>query len=41
MATVIDTLIVELGFDPKKFTKGQREAMSEARRALEEGKARR
>jgi spore germination cell wall hydrolase CwlJ-like protein len=38
MATVIDTLIVELGLDPKKFTTGQREAMSETRRALEEGK---
>jgi uncharacterized protein YukE len=38
MATVIDTLIVELGLDPKKFTKGQREAMAEARRSIKEGR---
>lgn len=28
MATVIDTLIVELGLDPKKFDKGQQEALA-------------
>lgn len=36
MANVIDTLIVELGLDPKKFTKGQQEAMSSFKRAQEE-----
>lgn len=31
MATVIDSLVLELGIDPKKFTQGQRDAMNSLR----------
>lgn len=36
MATVIDSLVVELGLDPKKFNQGQREAVAEFKRTQEE-----
>lgn len=36
MATVIDTLIVELGLDPTKFTKGQKDAAEALRRFQQE-----
>lgn len=35
-ATVIDSLVVELGLDPKKFTDGQREALENFKRTQEE-----
>lgn len=35
MATVIDTLIVELGLDPKNFTKGQKDAIDSMRKMQE------
>lgn len=35
MATVIDSLVVELGLDPSKFTKGQREALDSFRKTQE------
>ena len=38
MTTVIDSLILELGIDPKKFTKGQQEAMSHLRRFQDDAK---
>lgn len=34
--TVIDTLIIELGLDPKKLTQGQREALQSFKRTTEE-----
>lgn len=36
MATVIDSLIVELGLDPKKFTQGQKDALTEYKKTQEE-----
>lgn len=38
MPTVIDTLVVELGLDPKKLSQGQREAIQAFRRTQEEAK---
>ena len=35
MATVIDALVVELGLDPSKFTKGQREAVDSLKKMEE------
>ncbi|CAN7373652.1 hypothetical protein LJR220_003331 [Bradyrhizobium sp. LjRoot220] len=32
MPTIIDSLVVELGLDPKKFTAGQRQALDEAKK---------
>ncbi|MES2167961.1 MAG: hypothetical protein V4458_13170, partial [Pseudomonadota bacterium] len=34
--TVIDSLVVELGLDPRKFTEGQREALAAFKRTQEE-----
>lgn len=39
MAMVIDSLVVELGLDPKKFTDSQREALSSLRRFEEEAES--
>lgn len=36
MPTVIDSLVLELGLDPSKFTRGQREAMSQLRHFQED-----
>lgn len=36
MATVIDSLVVELGLDPSKFTKGQQQAFDSAKKLEEE-----
>lgn len=36
MATVIDSLVLELGIDPKKFTQGQRDALQSLRTFEEE-----
>lgn len=36
MATVIDSLVIELGLDPSKFTKGQREAFDALRKMQDE-----
>src|SRR3979490_1522309 len=36
MPTVIDSLVVELGLDPKNFTKGQREALDAFKKTQEE-----
>src|SRR6266567_8524139 len=36
MATTIDSLVVELGLDPKKFTQGQREAIEKFKQGAEE-----
>lgn len=38
MPTVIDSLVVELGLDPKKFTQGQREAMAAFKKTQEDAK---
>lgn len=35
MPTVIDSLVVELGLDPSKFTKGQREALNQFKQTQE------
>lgn len=39
MATVIDSLVLELGIDPKKFTQGQRDAMAALRNFTEDARA--
>lgn len=39
MPTVIDSLIVELGLDPSKFTKGQKEAAASFARTKEEARS--
>lgn len=36
MATVIDTLVVELGLDPAKFTQGQKDALAAFKKTREE-----
>lgn len=36
MATVIDSLVVELGLDPKNFTKGQQEALASFKKTQEQ-----
>lgn len=40
MATVIDSLVIELGLDPKKFTAGQKQALADFKRLQEEGESR-
>lgn len=40
MTTVIDSLVIELGLDPKKFTAGQKAAMEAFKKAQEEASSR-
>lgn len=39
MPTVIDTLVLELGLDPRRFSEGQRQALSDLRRFQQDAEA--
>lgn len=40
MPTIIDSLVVELGLDPKKFTQGQKDALAAFKKTAEESRTR-
>ena len=40
MATIIDSFVIELGLDPRKFTQGQKDAVSNFKRLQEESETR-